>query len=118
MKQLSKRAVTAATALALAIGLTGCANAEEFAEGAANAFGLASVYGACTIIESTPYGEDLIRQLPAIIDFAESAVAQDSKWEEFLTSLKDVQKQAIVAKDSAAAAASLADAVAVCAKNK
>lgn len=118
MKPLPKRALTAATAFTIAFGLTGCASAQEFADGAADAFGLASVYGACTIIESTPYGEDLIRQLPAIINFAESAVAQDSQWEEFLASLKDVQKQATVAKDSAAAAASLADAVAVCAKNK
>ena len=117
MKPLLNRATMAAAALALTVGLTGCANAQEFADGAADAFGMASVYGACTIIESTPYGEDLIRQLPAIIDFAESAVAQDSKWEEFLTSLKDVQKQATVAKDSAAAAASLADAVAICAKD-
>lgn len=113
-----KPAVTALAAISLAFGLTGCSSAQEFADGAADALGVASLYGACTIIESTPYGEDLIRQLPAIINFAESAVAQDAKWDKFLASLKDVEKQATVAKDGAAAAASLADAVAICAANK
>jgi hypothetical protein len=113
-----KTVVTALAAISVTVGLTGCSSAQEFADGAADALGVASLYGACAILESTPYGEDLIRQLPVIIDFAESAVAQDAKWEKFLTSLKDVEKQATVAKDGAAAAASLADAVAVCVANK
>lgn len=118
MTFLLKPALAAATAVTLTLGLTGCSSPQEFADGAADALGVASLYAACTIIESTPYGEDLIRQLPALIDFAESAVAQDTKWKEFLASLKDVEKQATVAKDGAAAAASLADAVAICAENK
>lgn len=113
-----KAGLAAATALLASLALTGCSSAQEFADGAAEALGTASLYAACGIIESTPYGEDLIRQLPALIDFAESAVAQDSKWRAFLDSLKDVERQATVAKDSAAAAASLADAVAICVANK
>lgn len=105
-------------ALAASIVLSGCSSPQEFADGAAEALGAASVIAACGILEASPYGEDLIRQLPAVIDFAESAVAQDAKWQGFLDSLKDAERQATVAKDTAAATASLAEAIKVCAANK
>lgn len=118
MNTSQKYGFVSTMAITASILLTGCASPEEFGDGAAKIFGAVSIYTACGILESTPYGEDLIRQFPALIDFAESAVSQDSKWEAFLESLKDAEQQATIAKDGVAAASSIADAVKACAENR